>query len=104
LETVARTPRDKAIVAVCAALELERGIVRAVGIVVGGVADTAWRARDAERVLLNQGLTGDFSAQAAMAATSGVNPPSDFRGSARYRTEMVRVLTGRALGVLRAEG
>ncbi len=97
IETVARTPRDKAIVSICAALEMERGIVRAGALALGGVAETAWRARDAEREILNQGLTDDVIQRAAMAATSALLPRGDFRGSAEYRIEMVRVLTARAL-------
>lgn len=97
IETVARTPRDKAIVSVCAALEMERGVVRAGAIALGGVAETAWRARDVEREMLNQGLSDDVIRRAAMAAPSGLNPRGDFRGSAEYRIEMARVLTARAL-------
>ncbi len=97
IETVARTPRDKAIVSVCAALEMERGIVRAGALALGGVSETAWRARDAEREILNQGLTDDVIQRAAMAATSALMPRGDFRGSTEYRMEMVRVLTARAL-------
>lgn len=102
IETVARTPGDKPIVSVCAALELENGIVRGGAVALGGVAETAWRARDAEREFLAQGLTGDVIDRAAMAAMSGLHPRGDYRGSAEYRLEMVRVLTGRALGALRA--
>ena len=102
IETVARTPRDKAIVSVCAALEMERGIVRAGAVALGGVAETAWRAHDAEREILNQGMTDDVIQRAAMAATSALNPVGDYRGSGEYRIEMVRVLTARALKNLRA--
>lgn len=102
IETVARTPRDKAIVSVCAALEMERGIVRAGAIALGGVAEYAWRARDAEREILYQGLTDDVIQRAAMAATSALMPRGDFRGSTEYRIEMARVLTARALENLRA--
>ena len=101
LETVARTPRDKPIVSACAALELEGGIVRAGAVALGGVAATAWRAQDAERELLYQGLTDEVINRAAMAATSGLNSPGDFRGSANYRTAMARVLTARALHMLK---
>ncbi|MBI4672918.1 MAG: FAD binding domain-containing protein [Chloroflexi bacterium] len=109
IETVARTPSDKAIVSVCAALEMENGIVRAGAVALGGVADTAWRARDAEREILHQGLTDDVLDRAAMAATSALHPSNDpsvslrasFRGSAEYRTIMARVLTARALRGIR---
>ena len=102
IESVARTPRDKAIVSVCAALEMERGVVRAGAIVLGGAAESAWRARDAEREILNQGLTDDVIQRAAMAATSALMPRGDFRGSSEYRLEMTRVLIARALKNLRA--
>ncbi len=101
IETVARTPADKAIVAVCAALEIEGGIARAGAVALGGVDASAWRARDAERAILNQGLTDDVIDRAAMAATSALKPRGDFRGSAEYRTEMARVLTARTLRTLR---
>jgi len=97
IETVARTPRDKAIVSVCAALEIERGIARAGALALGGVAETAWRARDAEREILNHGLTDDVIQRAALAAASALNPRGDFRGSAEYRIAMARVLTARVL-------
>ncbi len=102
IEIVARTPSDRAIVSVCAALEMEGGIVRAGAVTLGGVAETAWRARDAERELLTKGLTDDAIARAAAAAANGLNPRGDFRGSAEYRIEMARVLTARALRGLRA--
>lgn len=101
VETVARTPTDKPIVSVCAALEMERNIVRAGAVALGGVAETAWRARDAERELLHHGLTVDVIDRAAMAATSALNPIGDYRGSVEYRTAMARVLTARVLRVLR---
>lgn len=101
IETVARTPGDKAIVSVCAALAMDGGIVREGAVVLGGVSDTAWRARDAEREILHQGLSEDVIDRAAMAATSALNPRGDFRGSAEYRREMARVLTARALRNLR---
>lgn len=101
IETVARTPVDNAIVSVCAALDMEGGIVRAGAVALGGVDVTAWRARDAEREILHQGLTDDVIDRAAMAATSALTPRGDFRGSAEYRTEMARVLTARALRSLR---
>jgi CO/xanthine dehydrogenase FAD-binding subunit len=102
IESVGRTPRDRAIVSVCAALELEAGIVRAGAIALGGVAERAWRARDAERELLHSGLQRDVIDRAAMAATSGLTPLGDFRGSSTYRLEMARVLTARVLGQLHA--
>ncbi len=97
IESVARTPRDKPIVSVCAAVELENGVVRAAAIALGGVGEVAVRASEAEKLLVSRGLGDGEIERAAEKATSRLNPPSDFRGSAEYRREMVRVLTARAL-------
>jgi aerobic carbon-monoxide dehydrogenase medium subunit len=97
IETVARTPRDKPIVAICAALELENGIVRAAAIALGGVGETARRAAKAEKWLSHKPLTLELIESAAREARNEINPVSDFRGSAEYRREMARVLTARAL-------
>ncbi|MGE5141512.1 MAG: FAD binding domain-containing protein [Rudaea sp.] len=100
LEAVARTPRDKAIVSVCLAANAGGGSVEQISISLGGVAPTAVRARRAEQLLAGGPLTADRIAYVADAAATGLNPESDYRGSAEYRTEMVRVLVGRLLGTL----
>jgi CO/xanthine dehydrogenase FAD-binding subunit len=97
LETVARTPRDRPIVSVCVAVTMDGQFVREAGVALGGVARTAWRAHDMERELLNQQLADNVIERAARAAANGLEPPSDFRGSAGFRAEMARVLAARAL-------
>ncbi len=97
IETVARTPRDKPIVSVCAALELENDSVCAAAIALGGVGEVAVRASEAEKKLVGQKLTAELIGHAASITSQEVNPPSDFRGSAEYRREMVRVLVARVL-------
>lgn len=97
LETVGRTPRDKPIVSVCAALEIENGSVRAGGVALGGVDVAVVRAVEAEHLLLNARVTDDLIERAVTVAVHVLTPPSDFRGSATYRREMARVLTRRAL-------
>ena len=68
-----------------------------VRLALGAVAPTPLRARQAERMALDQpldeGLIERVSAQAAAEAW----PISDVRASAEYRTTLVRVLTRRAL-------
>lgn len=97
VETVARTPRDKPIVSVCAGVELDRGFVRAAAIALGGVSETVSRATDAESRLIGNSLSDEIVARAADGALSGLQPRPDFRGSAEYRREMVKVLVARAL-------
>ena len=66
-------------------------------IVLGAVAPTPIRARQAEKVFSD---TGDV-ARAAQAAAAESKPISNVRASAEYRREMVEVLTRRALEQVR---
>jgi carbon-monoxide dehydrogenase medium subunit len=94
------TPRgamDIAMVGVGAAVTLApRTLVcQDARIVLGAVAPTPLRARAAERLLKGQRPTGELIARAAETAAEEARPISDVRGSAEFRREMVRVLTGR---------
>ncbi len=94
------TPRgamDIAMVGVGAAVTLapRTRACQDVRIVLGAVAPTPLRARAAERLLKGQRLTGELIARAAETAAEEARPISDVRGSAEFRREMVRVLTGR---------
>ncbi len=97
LESVARTPRDKPIVSACAAVERDRGVVRAVALALGGVAPGALRATAAEQLLIGARPDAAFVEQAAREASARLEPPSDFKGSAEYRREMASILLARAL-------
>ncbi len=97
LHTVARTPSDKPIVAVCAAARLDQSIARGVRIAMGGVAATAVRAEATERALEGQALSAALAASASTKAAEGLAPVGDFRGSAEYRREMATVLARRAI-------
>jgi aerobic carbon-monoxide dehydrogenase medium subunit len=66
-------------------------------IVLGAVAPTAIRARQAEKVFSE---TGDIQ-RAAQAAADESRPISNVRATAEYRREMVAVLTRRALEQVR---
>ncbi len=94
------TPRgamDIAMVGVGAAVTLApcSHVCQDAHIVLGAVAPTPLRARAAERVLRGQRLTDEVIAEAADVAAAEARPISDVRGSAEFRREMVRVLTGR---------
>ena len=70
-------------------------------IVVAPVASVPFRARSAEEVLLNKRLDNDLIEKAAAEAFEQANPrDSVFRGSWRYRKEMVKVIVRQ--GITRA--
>lgn len=63
----------------------------------GGVGEAPVRAPSAEAVLTGATLSADVFTQAAEAAKSDVDPISDHRASAEYRTAMTKVLLERTL-------
>lgn len=68
-----------------------------VRIVLGAVAPTPIRARNAEALLRGQRIEGALIERAAQAAAEESRPIGNVRASAEYRREMVAVLTRRAL-------
>jgi carbon-monoxide dehydrogenase medium subunit len=77
------------------------GIVTDAAITLGAVAPVIVNARAAERALIGGVLDDARIAAAAEAAFEAATPISDVRSSASYRKDMARVLTQRALTVLR---
>lgn len=73
-------------------------------IALGAVAPTPLRARQAEAYLeLHNTLNAENIAEAARIAATEISPISDVRSTARYRSQMVRTLTARALTALSAQ-
>ncbi|MCL4395623.1 MAG: FAD binding domain-containing protein [Chloroflexi bacterium] len=97
LQIVGRTPRDRPIVAVCAAARFDGDSAHGVRIALSGVGETAVRARAAEALLEGQAESEPQIEAAARVAAQGLEPRGDFRGSVEYRKEMAVVLTGRAV-------
>ena len=73
-------------------------------IVLGAVAPTPLRARQAEALLQGQEITPERIEEAARAAAQEARPIDDVRASAWYRQRMVEVLTRRGLTQLAKGG
>lgn len=78
-------------------LDPSRGTIDAARIVLGAVAPTPIRAPSAEAVLIGERPAEGLFEEAGAAASRDSKPIDDFRGSAEYRRDMVKVLTKRAL-------
>ncbi|MDE2635487.1 MAG: FAD binding domain-containing protein [Chloroflexota bacterium] len=73
------------------------GFVSDARIALGSVAATIARSSAAERFLLGRPLSPDVIAEAGRLASKSATPIDDLRGSAEYRSEMVKTLVVRAL-------
>jgi len=89
--------RRKAMELATVGVAVSMTLSRDVRIVLGAVAPTPIRARQAEGLLQGMKLTSELIAKAAEAAEAESRPISNVRASAGYRRDMVRVLTRRAL-------
>jgi carbon-monoxide dehydrogenase medium subunit len=94
---VARTPRDKPIVAVAVRVTREGDLCGGVHIALAGVADRPIRAYEAEDQLKGEPFDKGLVDKAVAVVAEHLNPPSDFKGSSEYRREMAAVLTRRSL-------
>lgn len=97
--------RAQAISVVDAAVVLRRDYddrVTDVRITLGSVAATIIRVPAAERFLLGKQLNAETIAECGRLASATAAPIDDVRGSAEYRSEMVKILVVRALRQLSA--
>lgn len=90
---------DLAIVNVATRLTLDdSGTCQAARVAVGGgVAETPVRAVSAETLLQGQEISSELIEQAGVAAQSDLQPMSDHRASAAYRSAIAKTLTQRTL-------
>lgn len=91
-----------AVVNTAVILGFDGEVVTSAKITLGSVAPTIIRVPTCEAFLTGQALDDTVIREAARLAASAPSPIDDVRGSAAYRTEMVRVLVGRALRALAA--
>jgi carbon-monoxide dehydrogenase medium subunit len=91
---------DLAVVGVAALVTLEGkgGLCKEARIALGAVAPTPIRAKKAEEVIMGKKIEDGLIEEAAQTASEEARPITDVRGSAPYRTDIVRVLTKRAIG------
>ena len=84
-------------VAVYIGLDSQDGSIQTARVVLGAVAPTPIRAPSAEKIILGKKPSDALFESAGNEAAKDSKPIDDFRGSAEYRTDMVKVLTHRAL-------
>jgi xanthine dehydrogenase iron-sulfur cluster and FAD-binding subunit A len=75
--------------------------IKSASIALGAVAPTIIRAGEAEKYLAGKALRNEVIEEAARLTMNSCKPIDDIRGSAAYRSEMVRICTMRALKSLR---
>jgi aerobic carbon-monoxide dehydrogenase medium subunit len=103
LKFLPRTKDDYPTVSIAAGLALADGRVTDVRLAVAGGGATPLRCRAAESVLGGGDAGAEAVAAAADALAGELEPISDGRGSARYKTEMARVSARRLLDRLLQE-
>ncbi len=82
-------------------LDLKGETVRSASITLGAVTPIIVHATKAEKFLIGKKLNEKNIDQAAELAAKSAKPIDDVRGSANYRSEMVRVITRRGLTAIR---
>jgi len=95
LTEFAQRAGDFAIVAAAVLADIADGMVRAAGVVVGGVGPLPARIDSAG--LAGQPATAETWRAAGELAAAQVEPPSDTHGSGEYRKRLTATLVSRAL-------
>ncbi len=85
------------VVDIAVIVEFDGEIVTRARIAMGSVAPTIIRLPEVENYLAGKALTKETIREAAVLAGSIPNPIDDVRSTAAYRSEMIRILTARAL-------
>ena len=96
-----RGTTDLAIVNVAVVVTLEperRPVCKDIRIVLGAVASTPMRPREAEEVMRGKHMDDDLINRTAQVASEEAHPrPGSIRGSVEYKKEMVKVLTAKLI-------
>jgi carbon-monoxide dehydrogenase medium subunit len=99
IKLMRRNAMDLALVGVAVFLRLDSNgkTCREARVALGAVAPTPMRATTAESVLVHKDLDDDLIFEAGKKASQDAKPIDDIRASKTYRTEMIKVLTKRAI-------
>jgi CO/xanthine dehydrogenase FAD-binding subunit len=96
-EEVSRRSGDFALAAVAVTLTVVDGAIAQARVAMTGVAPTARRASDAERMLIGKGLDRGVSDDVIEAIRAVAEPNTDLHASADYRRHLIGVLARKAL-------
>jgi len=95
---------DYATVAVAAQVELaDDGTISKAGVALTSVASSNLKVRDAETALVGHAPSDDLFAAAGEVAAQTSEPRDDVRGTARWKRQVVRTFTRRALAAAAAQ-
>ena len=97
LERVARTPRDEAIVAAAAVVEVKDGKASQVTLALAGANPLPKRLPVVEKLLAGRTFTAQNLQLAVDAVQEQADPLGDFRGSPEYRRAMAGLVAHRTL-------
>ena len=97
LVRVNRTPRDKAIVATAAVVQIKDNTCVKANIALAGTNPSPVRLEEAEALLVGKALTEELFNSVAELAEKQAQPLEDYLGSVVYRKAMAGVLTKRVL-------
>ncbi len=94
---VTRSSEDRPCLGVAAVVRLEGQVCADLHVVVGAAADKPQRLPEAEALAHGQQLVPEVAQAVADAYANQIDTLADLRGSAWYRTQMIRVLVRRAI-------
>jgi carbon-monoxide dehydrogenase medium subunit len=94
---VTRSSEDRPCVGVAAVVRVDAGVCADLRVVVGAAAERPQRLPNAEALAHGRPLTAEIAQAVADAYADEIDTLADLRGSAWYRTQMIRVLVRRAI-------
>ena len=101
LKFKSRSSEDRPCVGVAAVAEFQEGICKEARIAVGAACETPRRLPEVEKLAQGRVLTDALIAEIAEGYAANIEPLEDLRGSAWYRSQMIRVHVRRALEEVR---
>ena len=98
IKYVTRSSEDRPCIGTAAFVDLDdQGLCRELRVVINAVAETPQEIADAEALAGGQRLTDELVREVAERYAAAIDPLADLRGSAWYRTQMIRVFVRRAI-------